>query len=202
MYRENSPSQPRGRLVESIIPSVPFEAIVADYCQLEGCHYFAVGDRLFTRTEVQKVTPGSKTSRERGVYSALHQNFARFGVPEELSIDCRPEFVVQETQDFLRRWGVKYRLSSAYHPSSNGRAKLAVKSTKKYGPRRDNRHGSLSLSNAHKEEHPGLGLPPLPCLANHGKKIERLYALPAPRNIHHGKPRGGACLERSLGCVQ
>ena len=131
MYRENSPSQPRGRLVESIIPSVPFEVIGADYCQLEGCHYFAVGDRLFTRTEVQKVTPGSKTSRERGVYSALHQNFARFGVPEELSIDCRPEFVVQETQDFLRRWGVKYRLSSAYHPSSNGRAKLAVKSTKR-----------------------------------------------------------------------
>ena len=53
------------------------------------------------------------------------------GVPLELSSDGGPEFVANETQDFLRRWGVHHRLSSAYHPQSNGRAEIAVKSMKR-----------------------------------------------------------------------
>merc|ERR1711872_527480 len=32
---------------------------------------------------------------------------------------------------FLERWGVRHRLSSAYHPQSNGRAEAAVKSAKR-----------------------------------------------------------------------
>ena len=35
------------------------------------------------------------------------------------------------TQDFFLRWEIKHRLSSAYNPQSNGRAELAVKSTKR-----------------------------------------------------------------------
>ena len=33
--------------------------------------------------------------------------------------------------EFLRRWGVKHRVSSAYHPQSNGRAEVAVKTAKR-----------------------------------------------------------------------
>ena len=36
-----------------------------------------------------------------------------------------------QTGDFLHRWGVRHRMSSAYFPSSNSRAELAVKSTKR-----------------------------------------------------------------------
>ena len=57
--------------------------------------------------------------------------FVTFGVPVEISSDGGPEFKAQETKDFLNRWGVRHRLSSAYHASSNGRAELAVKSTKR-----------------------------------------------------------------------
>ena len=35
------------------------------------------------------------------------------------------------TQDFFLRWGLKHRLSSTYNSQSNGRAELAVKSTKR-----------------------------------------------------------------------
>ena len=42
-----------------------------------------------------------------------------------------PEFIANETEDFLERWGVKMRDSAAYNPQSNGRAELAVKSTKR-----------------------------------------------------------------------
>ena len=41
------------------------------------------------------------------------------------------EFVAEETNDFFRRWGVRHKLSSAYFPQSNGRAEVAVKSTKR-----------------------------------------------------------------------
>ena len=57
--------------------------------------------------------------------------FATFGVPETLSSDGGPEFTATATKDFLDRWGVKHRLSSAYHPQSNGRAEVAVKKVKR-----------------------------------------------------------------------
>ena len=54
-----------------------------------------------------------------------------FGVPTEISSDGGSEFVAAETKQFYKKWGIKHRLSSAYLPSSNGRAELAVKSTKR-----------------------------------------------------------------------
>ena len=48
-----------------------------------------------------------------------------------MSNDGGSEFVADETKDFLQRWGVSIRQSAAYNPQSNGRAELAVKSTKR-----------------------------------------------------------------------
>ena len=42
-----------------------------------------------------------------------------------------PEFTAGITQDFLRVWGVRHRVSSAYFPQSNGRAEVAVKTAKR-----------------------------------------------------------------------
>ena len=78
-----------------------------------------------------KIVENSSTSGARGLKAALRQVFARFGVPEEIASDGGPEFVAQETKNFFKSWGVKHRLSLAYLPRSNGRAELAVKSTKR-----------------------------------------------------------------------
>ena len=48
-----------------------------------------------------------------------------------MSSDGGPEFTAKETAEFLLRWGIKHRISSAYHPRSNGRAEVAVKSMKR-----------------------------------------------------------------------
>ena len=53
-----------------------------------------------------------------------------FGAPTEISSDGGTEFTAGETKTFLLKWGVPHRQSSSYLPSSNGRAELAVKSTK------------------------------------------------------------------------
>ena len=53
------------------------------------------------------------------------------GIPEILSSDGGTEFTAAEMQEFLTRWKVQHRLSSAHYPQSNGRAEVAVKSAKR-----------------------------------------------------------------------
>ena len=38
---------------------------------------------------------------------------------------------MRKFKEFLRTWGVEHRLSSAYHPQSNGRAEVTVKAMKR-----------------------------------------------------------------------
>ena len=45
--------------------------------------------------------------------------------------DGGPEFSSAATADFLTRWEVRHRMSSAYFPQSNGRAEVAVKKAKR-----------------------------------------------------------------------
>ena len=40
------------------------------------------------------------------------------------------EYTSNAIQEFLKSWGVKHRLSSAYNPQSNGRAEVTVKTMK------------------------------------------------------------------------
>ena len=54
-----------------------------------------------------------------------------FGVPVEVANDGGPEYTSHEFGKFLERWGVKLRMSSAYHAQSNGRAEVAVKTVKR-----------------------------------------------------------------------
>lgn len=127
----NAPSNPRHPPEEPTIPSMPFESICADYFQLEGCSYLVAVDRLSGWCEVFRAKTGTATAGSQGLVTALRQLFGSFGVPQEISSDGAPEFVASETKDFLDRWGVYRRPSSAYHPISNGRAELGVKSMKR-----------------------------------------------------------------------
>ena len=51
-------------------------------------------------------------------------------MPEELATDGSPVYVAFSTQQFFEIWGVRHRLTSAYHPHSNLRAETAVKTVK------------------------------------------------------------------------
>ena len=127
----HAPSQPRQPPAPPSIPSTPFESIASDFFQLSGHHYLVIADRLSGWPEVFKSPPGSPQSGAHGLISCLINYFARFGVPEELSSDGGPEFTASATEDFLKRWNIRHRLSSSYLPQSNGRAEVAVKSVKR-----------------------------------------------------------------------
>ena len=127
----NAPSQPKQPPVEPIIPTTPFEAIVADYFQHMGSNYLVVADRLSGWTECYHTKVVDQGNRSRGLIILLKRFFGTFGVPRELSTDGGPQFIADDTKNFLSRWGVAHRPSAAYNPQSNGRAELAVKSTKR-----------------------------------------------------------------------
>ena len=127
----NMPSQAKTPPAEPRIPTSPFEAIAADYFDYMGSHYFVSADRLSGWVEMQKIKVGTNEAGATGLCTALRRMMVTFGVPEEISSDGGPEFIAGETQAFLKRWGISHRCSSAYHPSSNGRAELAVKTTKR-----------------------------------------------------------------------
>ena len=127
----NTPSHPRSEPVIPIFPTTPFEAIFTDFFAFEGTNYLIIGDRLSAWTEVYRTKSGTEESGSRGLIQLLKNFFGTFGVPRELSSDGGRQFIADDTQDFLVRWGVQHRLSAAYNPQSNGRAELAVKSTKR-----------------------------------------------------------------------
>ena len=127
----SAPSQPRSEPVESLIPTVPFEMIVADYFQTAGHYYLVVGDRLSDWTETMKIKVGTDEAGANGLINGLRRLWGTFGVPEVITSDGGPEFSAHATKEFLRKWNVRHHVSSAHNPEGNGRAELAVKSTKR-----------------------------------------------------------------------
>ena len=118
----STPSQAATPAIPSPVPSTPFESIFADFFDFGGCHYLVAGDRLSGWVEIFKVPHGTAQAGAQGLIAALRALFATFGVPEEMSSDGVPEFSSAATADFLTRWEVRHRMSSAYFPQSNGRA--------------------------------------------------------------------------------
>ena len=141
----NSPSQPKlPPVTDRKTPKVPFEMIFSDYFQLCGHHYLIIGDRLSGWTEVIQIKPSTQSAGSKGLCTAFRRVFATFGVPEEVSSDGGPEFIAGETEHFFDKWGVTtHRRSSAYLPQSNGRAEVAVKTTKRLLECNVGRDGSL-----------------------------------------------------------
>ena len=127
----NAPSQAATPPVPSSPPSTPFEAVFADFFSHGGNQYLVVGDRLSGWVEVFSSSAGTTQAGAAGLIRYLRCFFTTFGVPEELSSDGGPEFTSASTEAFLKLWGVKHRLSSAYFPQSNGRAEVAVKTAKR-----------------------------------------------------------------------
>ena len=143
----NAPSQAPIPSEPAVPPMTPFEQIFTDFFEFGGHHYLVTGDRLSGWSEIFSTPSGSAWSGARGLIGCLRSSFSTFGVPDELSSDGGPEFTAGITKEFLQKWGVKHRISSAYHPQSNGRAEVAVKSAKRLLRSNVGPNGSLDNDN-------------------------------------------------------
>ena len=69
-----------------------------------------------------------KIEMVRKLIQQLRVFFGVYGVPQELATDSALVYMAKETVEFLRTWGVKQRVSSAYFPHSNLQEENGVRS--------------------------------------------------------------------------
>ena len=135
-----TPSNPAPIPSKPECPDYPMQSLCCDKAHIGNYTYFVLVDRFSNWPSVcQTIGGGAKD-----LILFLRKHFENFGVPEDITSDGGPEFVAYEVQSFLKRWGVKQRLSSAYYPRANTRAELGVKSMKRLLRNNTTVSGSLS----------------------------------------------------------
>ena len=123
---EMAPSNHGQPLCPTPEPEYPWQMAVADYFAMAGNNYLAVADRVTGWIEVYRMD-----GKTMSLIKTLRNLFAQMGVPEELATDGGTSFTSYETQQFLKQWGIRHRLSAAHYAQSNGRAEAAVKTAKR-----------------------------------------------------------------------
>ena len=118
------PVQP---LLQSELPSHPWERVAADLFQLNNTVYLLVVDYYSRFMEVQKLTSTTSAS----VISALKAIFSRHGIPSEFVSDNGPQFDSGEMKEFASKYNFIHTTSSPHYPQSNGLAERMVKTVKK-----------------------------------------------------------------------
>ncbi|GJX46062.1 reverse transcriptase domain-containing protein [Tanacetum coccineum] len=71
------------------------------------------------------------TNDARVVVKFLRQLFARFGAPKALISDRGTHFCNSQLEKALQRYGVTHKLSTTYHPQSNGQTKVTNRAIKR-----------------------------------------------------------------------
>ena len=117
--RENSPTKSKEPLEMTPPPEYPFQKTVADLFEEAEEYYLAYVDRLTGFAELAHF-PTSTSSYH--IINTIREFFHRWGVTEEISLDGASNLKSSEIINWLEKWGVKVRRSSAHYPQSNGRA--------------------------------------------------------------------------------
>ncbi len=125
--RQNAPSQQPAPPKAMPVPEYPFQMVSTDYFAYSGNTYMLFVDRYSGWPTVLKCREDSSEELVRH----LRNLFCVYGVPEELASDGASVYMSSKTRGFLELWGVRHRVSSAYHPHSNLRAETCVKSMKR-----------------------------------------------------------------------
>ena len=109
------------------MPQYPFQSICADFFTHAAKNYLTIVDRYSHWLSVFQL----EKDDSRHLIKALRDYFTHFGICSTLSSDGASIFTSAEMTDFCRRWGVQQRISSSYFPTSNKRAEVGVKSSKR-----------------------------------------------------------------------
>ena len=121
-----APSNPALPPEAPVQPDFPFSHICMDFFQVEAT-YLAIVDRYTNWLSVFRLPKDDSAN----VIAVLRRYFARWGVAKEVTSDGASVLCSASMENFLKRWGVNHRVSSAYYPRANKRAELAVKSAKR-----------------------------------------------------------------------
>ena len=82
-------------------------------------------------------TTASKTITE------LCKMVAAYGLPKQVISDNSPQFTLNDFDEFMKKNGIQYLLTSPYHPKSNSEAERAVQTFKNSLKAREAKNGDL-----------------------------------------------------------
>ena len=122
----DAPSQSRLPPYNPVVPEYPFQHICADYLEAGGRGYGVIVDRFSNWFQLYVGKGGSAT-----FISILRRLISDFNIPESLTTDGGKQYTAEETQAFLKTFGIKHRVCSVANPHANSRAELAVKTAKR-----------------------------------------------------------------------
>ena len=185
---EHAPSQSKEPILPSLAPKYPFQMACADYLEVSGHYYLSYVDSFSGWLSIFHFKQHHATTKN--LISECRLLFENYGVPEEFSSDGGPQFTSTEFQIFLKDWGVHHRLSSAGYPQSNGRAELAVKSSKciikdntSSNGDLDNNKAAYTILQYRNTPIPELGLSPAQVLF-HQQRHDQLPTNPTHYHLH------------------
>ena len=137
--RQIAPSNPALPPEDIPHPTYPFEHVVGDFFSFHSRQYLALADRYSGWLSVLQL-PSDDSPH---VIKAIRNYSTTFGIPVTLSTDGASVFTSKAMKEFCRKWDIYQRVSSAYHPHSNKRAEVAVKSAKRMVQKNLGPHGQL-----------------------------------------------------------
>ena len=123
----NAPSNPSPPPHPITHPQYPFSDICTDFFEYSSHSYLVIVDRYSNWLSLFQLDRDNSAN----VIQTLRTYFLTWGVPYTISSDGDGVFTSKEMRDWLKRWDVQQRVSSAYFPRSNKRAEVAVKSGKR-----------------------------------------------------------------------
>ena len=122
-----APLQTREESIPADTPTFPFEDICVDFFLKEGMSYIAFCDCYSGFLTVHK--PLSTDLKNTAKF--MRSQFERFGVPKVVKSNGGLPFNSVAWRAFLKRWGIRHRMSSAYYPESNSRAEIRARVAKR-----------------------------------------------------------------------
>jgi len=132
---KNHTEQPAGKLMPNLIPEKPWTYISADFITklLIAQGYdsiLVVVDRL---TKMIHFIPTTEKMSAEGLARLFRDNVWKLhGLPESIVSDKGPEFTAGIIQKLNRILGIKSKLSTAFHPQTNGQMERVNQELEQY----------------------------------------------------------------------
>ena len=163
-------------LIQTPLPSSPWEKIGADLFELNKCMYLVVADYFSRFVKVLKLTSTTSVA----VVKCLKALFAVHGIPAVLMSDNGPQFDSTEMKSFAERYKFSHVTSSPHYPKSNGFIERMFRTVKQLMKYEDDTY--LALLNYRATPLPWCGLSPSQLLM--GRRIRT----PVPHEKEHFIP--------------
>jgi len=134
-YNKNCTEQPAGKLMPNSILEKPWTHISADFITklplAQGYDsILVVVDRL---TKMVYFIPTTEKTSAEGLARLFRDNVWKLhGLPESIILDRGPQFVAGLIKELNKMLGIKSKLSTAFHPQTNGQTERVNQELEQY----------------------------------------------------------------------